>query len=48
MSAEEKWVTTTEAFVEAVENLSVRRVVISGQLSNAPSPRSLAGHRFDK
>jgi hypothetical protein len=43
MSAEEKWVTTTEAFVAAVKDQSVKRVVISGRLANAPSIRLSPG-----
>jgi hypothetical protein len=43
MSAEEKWVTTTEAFVATVEDRSVKRVVVSGRLSNAPSIRLSPG-----
>jgi hypothetical protein len=43
MSAEEKWVTTTEALVTAVKDQSVKRVVISGRLSNAPSIRLSRG-----
>jgi hypothetical protein len=37
MSPAEKWVTTTEALVAAVKDESVERVVVSGQLTNAPS-----------
>jgi hypothetical protein len=43
MSAEEKWVTTTETFVTAVKDRSVKRVVISGRLPNAPSVLLSAG-----
>ena len=43
MSADEKWVTTTEALVAAVNDRSVKRVVISGQLQNAPSIRLSRG-----
>jgi hypothetical protein len=48
MSPAEKWVTTTEALVAAVNDESVGRVVISGQLTNVPSfslspGRSLCG-----
>jgi hypothetical protein len=37
MSEVEKWVTTTEAFVAAAKDRAVKRVVVSGRLSNAPS-----------
>jgi hypothetical protein len=52
MSPAEKWVTTTEALVAAVEDESVRRVVVSGHLTNAPSiflspGRSLCGAAED-
>jgi hypothetical protein len=43
MSAEEKWVTTTEALVAAAKDRSVKRVVISGRLTNAPSIRLSPG-----
>jgi hypothetical protein len=43
MSTEEKWVTTTEAFVAAANDRSVKRVVISGRLANAPSIRLSPG-----
>ena len=43
MSAEEKWVTTTETFVAAVKDQCVKRVVISGRLANAPSNLPVAG-----
>ena len=48
MSPAEKWVTTTEALVAAVNDESVARVVVSGHLTNAPSiflsaGRSLCG-----
>jgi hypothetical protein len=52
MSPAEKWVTTTEALVVAVKDESVERVVVSGQLTNAPSlslspGRSLCGATED-
>jgi hypothetical protein len=37
MSPAEKWVTTTEALVAAVKDDSVKRVLVSGQLTNVPS-----------
>jgi hypothetical protein len=37
MSTAEKWGTTTEALVAAVKDDSIKRVVISGQLTNVPS-----------
>lgn len=48
MSAAEKWVTTTDALVAAVNDESVERVVVSGHLTDAPSislppGRSLCG-----
>jgi hypothetical protein len=43
MSTDEKWVTTTEALIAAVNDRSVKRVVISGQLQNAPSIRLSRG-----
>jgi hypothetical protein len=38
-TAADKWVTTTEAIVATVKDRSVKRVVIRGRLSNAPSIR---------
>jgi hypothetical protein len=43
MSTAEKWVTTTEALVAAIKDASIRRVVVSGQLSGAPCLRLAAG-----
>jgi hypothetical protein len=52
MSAAEKWVTTTDALVAAVNDESVQRVVVSGHLTDAPSislppGRSLCGAAED-
>jgi len=43
MSTNEKWVTTTEALVEAIQDKGIERVVVSGRLAHVPSIRLLPG-----